>query len=66
MVGIAFSIGFIVGPLIGALFAVWAKSKTGNWYIYPAGFATLLAFTDLLFVIFVFKETLSKVTDYIE
>ena len=26
-IGIAFSIGFLVGPLVGAFFAVWAKGK---------------------------------------
>ena len=24
-IGIAFSIGFLIGPLVGAAFAVWAK-----------------------------------------
>ena len=27
MIGIAFSIGFLVGPIIGAFFSIWAKSK---------------------------------------
>lgn len=60
LVGIAFSLGFIIGPVIGAAFAVWAKNKTGQWFIIPAGFALLLAVADLLFFIIYFKETLPK------
>ncbi|EFA10942.1 major facilitator superfamily domain-containing protein 10 [Tribolium castaneum] len=59
-VGIAFSLGFIVGPLIGALFAVWAKKKVGDWFIVPALFALLLSLADLIFFIFCFKETLPE------
>lgn len=59
--GIAFSLGFILGPMIGAVFAVWAKSKTGDWFVVPARFAMFLAFADLLFFIFFFKESLPKV-----
>ncbi|GJQ70902.1 EG:23E12.2 [Trypoxylus dichotomus] len=58
LIGIAFSLGFILGPVIGALFSVWAKSKTGEWYIVPALFAALLALSDLLFFTTFFKETL--------
>lgn len=60
LVGIAFSLGFIIGPLIGAAFAVWAKNKTGKWFIFPAGFAMLLALADLLFFSICFKESLPK------
>lgn len=60
LVGIAFSIGFIIGPLIGSMFAVWAKTKTGDWYVVPAAFATLLAFCDLAFFAAFFKETLPE------
>ncbi|KAK9890411.1 hypothetical protein WA026_010501 [Henosepilachna vigintioctopunctata] len=60
LVGIAFSLGFILGPLIGAAFAVWAKSRTGQWYIFPALFAFLLSITDVLFVILFFEESLPK------
>lgn len=57
----AFSLGFIFGPLIGAMFAVWAKSKSGEWFVVPALFAVLLALADLIFFILCFKETLPKV-----
>lgn len=30
MIGIAFSIGFLIGPLLGAFFAIWAKGKNLN------------------------------------
>nr|CAI5842047.1 unnamed protein product [Callosobruchus analis] len=50
LVGIAFSLGFILGPLIGAIFAVWAKKKT----------ALMLSVADLLFFIIFFKESLPK------
>ncbi|XP_044741977.1 major facilitator superfamily domain-containing protein 10 [Chrysoperla carnea] len=58
LVGIAFSLGFILGPIIGAAFAHWARAQTGQWYIYPALFAFLLSAMDLVFVIFAYKETL--------
>ncbi|XP_045482243.1 major facilitator superfamily domain-containing protein 10 [Harmonia axyridis] len=60
LVGIAFSLGFIVGPLIGAVFAVWAKTKTGQWYIIPAIFALFLSLADLLFITVLFQESLPK------
>ncbi|XP_019872376.1 major facilitator superfamily domain-containing protein 10 [Aethina tumida] len=58
LVGIAFSLGFIVGPLIGAFFAVLAKKETGQWFIIPALFAFSLSIADLLFFSVYFKESL--------
>jgi MFS family permease len=58
----AFSLGFIIGPLIGAIFAVWAKTKVGDWFVFPALFALLLSFADLIFFIACFKETLPAVS----
>ncbi|KAL1492911.1 hypothetical protein ABEB36_011078 [Hypothenemus hampei] len=60
LVGIAFSIGFILGPLIGAMFAMWAKNRTGDWFVYPALFALLLSVINLAYFALVFKETLPK------
>ncbi|CAL7938304.1 unnamed protein product [Xylocopa violacea] len=59
LVGIAFSIGFVAGPMIGAFFA-WASSdnRQGSWYIVPAIFALLLAASDLFFVICNLRESL--------
>lgn len=61
LIGIAFSLGFIIGPLIGAAFAAMAKRSEGDWFVYPAIFAFLLSMADLLFFIICFKETLPKV-----
>lgn len=61
LIGIAFSLGFIIGPLIGAVFAVQARSMAAEWFVLPALFALSLAVADLLFIIFCFKETLPQV-----
>ncbi|CAH0562208.1 unnamed protein product [Brassicogethes aeneus] len=60
LVGIAFSLGFIVGPLIGAFFAIWSKNKTGDWFVVPALFAFSLSIADLIFFTAYFKESLPK------
>ncbi|KAK9509500.1 hypothetical protein O3M35_006805 [Rhynocoris fuscipes] len=61
LVGIAFSVGFVAGPVIGALFSKWASSQSHtNWFIFPASFALLLALADVIFVVLCFKETLPK------
>nr|XP_018909921.1 PREDICTED: major facilitator superfamily domain-containing protein 10 [Bemisia tabaci] len=60
LVGIAFSVGFIVGPLIGAMFARWAQMQTGLWFVYPALVALLLSFANVVFVSLFYKESLPK------
>ncbi|KAK6639357.1 hypothetical protein RUM43_007630 [Polyplax serrata] len=60
LIGIAFSVGFIIGPVIGAVFAKWSQGQHGDWFVIPATFAFLLSLADLLFVIFYFKESLPK------
>ncbi|XP_049960530.1 major facilitator superfamily domain-containing protein 10 [Schistocerca serialis cubense] len=60
LVGIAFSVGFIVGPVIGAMFARWAQGQSGDWFVTPALFAFGLSLLDVLFVTLFFKETLPK------
>lgn len=60
MVGIAFSVGFILGPLIGAIFARWSHSQQGAWFVMPALFALSLSILDILFVVFFFRESLPK------
>ncbi|XP_014484894.1 PREDICTED: major facilitator superfamily domain-containing protein 10 [Dinoponera quadriceps] len=59
LVGIAFSVGFVVGPMIGAFFA-WISSgnRDGTWYVIPAMFALFLALSDSLFVSYYLKESL--------
>ncbi|KAK2586021.1 hypothetical protein KPH14_010589 [Odynerus spinipes] len=59
LVGIAFSIGFVIGPMIGAFFAWISRgNKNETWYIAPALFACLLATSNLLYVIYNLKESL--------
>ncbi|XP_029036786.1 major facilitator superfamily domain-containing protein 10 [Osmia bicornis bicornis] len=59
LVGIAFSIGFVVGPMIGAFFAwISSNNREGAWYIIPAIFALFLAISDLCFVLCNLRESL--------
>lgn len=60
LVGIAFSLGFIFGPMIGAIFSKVSDKSTEQWFYYPALFATILAVADLLFVGVFLKESLPK------
>lgn len=61
LVGIAFSLGFIVGPMIGAFFSMSMDKTSTQWYCYPAMFAMFLAISDVLFISICLKETLPKV-----
>ena len=60
LVGIAFSFGFIIGPVIGAVFARRSTLDSGNPYLLPALFAIILTAADILFVYICLKETLPK------
>lgn len=60
LVGIAFSLGFIVGPMIGAIFSKFADKSSNDWFAYPAIFAMCLATLDVIFCIFCLKESLPK------
>ncbi|XP_054714030.1 LOW QUALITY PROTEIN: major facilitator superfamily domain-containing protein 10-like [Uloborus diversus] len=53
-IGIAFSIGFIVGPVIGAIF-----SSRKSLYFLPACFALSMSLLDVFLVLFFFQESLS-------
>ncbi|CAG0882594.1 unnamed protein product [Darwinula stevensoni] len=57
LIGVAFSIGFTLGPVIGAAFVVWSKG-TSNWFIYPAWFAIILMVLDIIYVVYFFEESL--------
>lgn len=62
LVGIAFSVGFVLGPLIGAMFAQWSYTQESyDWFVVPASLALGLAVMDFIFVALFFKETLPKV-----
>lgn len=58
MIGVAFSLGFLVGPMIGAGFSIWGKEAGGEWYVYPALFALGLSILDVVFIAVFFKESL--------
>lgn len=61
LVGIAFSVGFVLGPMIGALFAKLSTGhREGQWYALPASFAFALAMGDLLYFSLSFKESLPR------
>ncbi|KAG4080037.1 hypothetical protein HA402_006349 [Bradysia odoriphaga] len=60
LVGIAFSLGFIIGPMIGAIFSRYSDKTMETWFWLPAIFAMTLATADLLFVAGCLKETLPK------
>ncbi|XP_060076595.1 major facilitator superfamily domain-containing protein 10-like [Ylistrum balloti] len=58
LIGVAFSIGFVFGPLIGAGFSMLARQHDGAFYTPPAIFALVLAVIDVTFVFIFFKESL--------
>ncbi|XP_069059617.1 major facilitator superfamily domain-containing protein 10 [Pleurodeles waltl] len=59
MIGIAFSLGFTIGPMIGAYFAM--NTASGElFYVRPAVLALLLAIIDLLLIFLLLPETLPK------
>ncbi|XP_038661797.1 major facilitator superfamily domain-containing protein 10 [Scyliorhinus canicula] len=59
MIGIAFSLGFTVGPMIGAYFASNA-GKDGTFFLQTAQLAMVFAVSDLLFIFIFLPETLPK------
>lgn len=59
LIGVAFSVGFIVGPLIGALFAM-ANKGSEEFFVAPALFALSLALLDILFLSLMFTESLPQ------
>lgn len=60
LVGIAFSIGFIVGPMIGAMFSKYSDKTTDHWFFLPAMFAFGLSATNVIFISMCMKESLTK------
>ncbi|XP_064153530.1 major facilitator superfamily domain-containing protein 10 isoform X1 [Anguilla rostrata] len=61
MIGVAFSMGFTVGPLIGAYFAR-RSSLEEVFYLGPAVLALLFSTADLIFIFIMLPETLRKDT----
>jgi MFS family permease len=60
LVGIAFSLGFILGPMVGAIFSRFSDKTAESWFIPPALFAMCLGAADVLFCFACLKETLPK------
>ncbi len=62
LVGVSFSLGFLFGPMIGAMFSVMGKNygEAGSFtmFQYPAVFALTLAVLDIVFIAAFFTETL--------
>lgn len=58
MIGIAFSLGFTVGPLLGAYFAISSKAADSVFYQTPALLALAFSAADLLFIWLALPETL--------
>lgn len=59
MIGVAYSIGFTVGPMIGAGMSTYIKSNSNFFYV-PAYFALTICLLDVLFVYFFLPETLEE------
>ncbi|XP_030046993.1 major facilitator superfamily domain-containing protein 10 isoform X2 [Microcaecilia unicolor] len=59
MIGVAFSLGFTLGPMIGAYFARDAANEE-LFYVRPALLALLFAVLDLIFIFIFLPETLPK------
>ncbi|CAG08111.1 unnamed protein product, partial [Tetraodon nigroviridis] len=59
MIGIAFSLGFTVGPLLGAYFAISSKTTDNIVFQSPALVALAFSVGDLFFIWFMLPETLT-------
>ncbi|XP_077334006.1 major facilitator superfamily domain-containing protein 10 [Lithobates pipiens] len=59
MIGVAFSVGFTIGPMVGAYFAINAADGE-VFYVRPALLALTFSVVDLLFIILFLPETLPK------
>ncbi|NWU94781.1 MFS10 protein, partial [Upupa epops] len=59
MIGVAFSLGFTLGPMIGAYLAM-EPEKGQVFYIHSALLALTFAMADFIFIFFLLPETLPK------
>ncbi|NXA45707.1 MFS10 protein, partial [Nothocercus julius] len=59
MIGVAFSLGFTLGPMIGAYLAMEAE-KGEVFFLRSALLALMFAVADLIFIFFLLPETLPK------
>ena len=61
VIGIAFSLGFLLGPTIGAVFSILGRSEgetTFTMFQYPALFSLSMAALTILITLAFFKESL--------
>lgn len=60
LIGMAFSLGFIVGPIMGATFSIYSKSlsSSSSFFFLPAFVSLSLSLINVLFVTIYFKESL--------
>ncbi|XP_072243598.1 major facilitator superfamily domain-containing protein 10 [Leuresthes tenuis] len=61
MIGVAFSLGFTVGPLMGAFFAISSRTTENVFYQIPALLAFVFSAADLLFIWLMLPETLTDI-----
>lgn len=59
MIGIAFSLGFTVGPLLGAYFAITSTTSDNILFQTPALLALAFSVGNLFFIWFMLPETLA-------
>ncbi|KAM9743885.1 major facilitator superfamily domain-containing protein 10-like isoform 1-T2 [Menidia menidia] len=59
MIGVAFSLGFTFGPLMGAFLTIGSKTTDNVFYQIPALLALVFSAADLLFICLVLPETLT-------
>ncbi|XP_067135030.1 major facilitator superfamily domain-containing protein 10-like isoform X2 [Centruroides vittatus] len=60
LIGIAFAIGFVIGPMIGAAFSIWIGHQDKKFFVIPALFALILAVLDIIFIAIFFEESLPE------
>ncbi|XP_013879681.1 major facilitator superfamily domain-containing protein 10 [Austrofundulus limnaeus] len=60
MIGVAFSLGFTFGPLMGAYIAISSTATENVFYQTPALLASAFSVADLLFIWLMLPETLTK------
>ncbi|VDD90854.1 unnamed protein product [Enterobius vermicularis] len=62
LIGVAFSVGFVVGPVFGAYFAQTAKTVADGelFFVTPARFAIMLTLIELLIILTLLPETLEQ------
>ncbi|XP_037536177.1 major facilitator superfamily domain-containing protein 10 [Nematolebias whitei] len=60
MIGVAFSLGFTFGPLMGAYFAMNSRTTENVFYQTPALLALAFSVADLLFIWLMLPETLKE------